>query len=767
MTKNIAIPLYDPFEEKDFFAHCAEKAMFAACCLGYEGFGPDEWTAANENVARSLEVGSPVIGKPTLRVVPTFRLDITFFPTQTAQSMNVKNMTLHELRDMIQTTTAKSKSALPWLKLASFGEKRTSTGCLRHNENVEEITGAEGDYDGKKMPFEEAVAITERAHLRALIYTSPSHTDEAPKWRILAPTSEPLQPSEREKLVARLNGLFGGIFDTASFALSQSFYFGSVNGNPAHRAIVVEGDFIDERNDLDAGAIGKSGEMPKQASNAQLDYVQRYAQRQKLEASIDKVARVLNAIPATGDRGHLVRVGQATYGATGGSTEGLALFDKWRSQAPGYDTSTVIQKWAGYRSKNIGYGTLKHIADTMNPGWETMQPIVDATQPGTKSRLVIVRASDIKMRAKDWLWYGHLMREGLELLTGQPGLGKSQVQIHYMACVTAGLPWPNGTPEIEPMNVLMVTAEDALETEIVPRLEAAKVDRTRLHIIQCIKTDKYKRQFLLAEDIAELELSIKQIGNVGLICIDPITAYMGGKMDSHKATEVRSQLGPLKDFAERTRVAVSAITHPPKNASARAIDHFIGSQAFIAAARIGHACFEEFDTDEETGEKTPTGRILFTHVKHNPSPQQPTLAYKLAETIVYQNDFPITSSRVMWEKEAVDINAEQAVAVGKNNVKGKAAGMPTELVNLMYDMIEDADGWCKADEIVKQAKALGYSDKEMRTVRHHFHIIAKREGGFAKDGWWEWGWEDGEKPGMLGRNMLAKKRKPQGSQSDG
>jgi putative DNA primase/helicase len=117
---------------------------------------------------------------------------------------------------------------------------------------------------------------------------------------------------------------------------------------------------------------------------------------------------------------------------------------------------------------------------------------------------------------------------------------------------------------------------------------------------------------LLAEDLEKLEQTIDQVGNVGLVCIDPITAYMGGKTDAHKTTEVRSQLGPLKDLSERTNVAVSAITHPAKNAGARAIDHFIASHAFIAAARVGHACFEELELNEATGEKTPTGRYLFT-----------------------------------------------------------------------------------------------------------------------------------------------------------
>ena len=54
----------------------------------------------------------------------------------------------------------------------------------------------------------------------------------------------------------------------------------------------------------------------------------------------------------------------------------------------------------------------------------------------------IVCAADIVMRPKDWLWAGHLLRGAQELLTGIPGLGKSQVQINFVACLTAGLSGP-------------------------------------------------------------------------------------------------------------------------------------------------------------------------------------------------------------------------------------------------------------------------------------------------------------------------------------
>ena len=78
------------------------------------------------------------------------------------------------------------------------------------------------------------------------------------RWRILLPTSNNLPPDMRAMLVARVNGLFGGKLAPESFVLSQAYLYGSVNGNPAHRVEVIDGDFIDLRSDLDPGAIGKS-----------------------------------------------------------------------------------------------------------------------------------------------------------------------------------------------------------------------------------------------------------------------------------------------------------------------------------------------------------------------------------------------------------------------------------------------------------------------------------------------------------------------------
>lgn len=219
----------------------------------------------------------------------------------------------------------------------------------------------------------------------------------------------------------------------------------------------------------------------------------------------------------------------------------------------------------------------------------------------------------------------------------------------------------------------MLTAEDTLDQVVVPRLIAAGADISRVHIVKCIKADEQNRQFLLSEDLYRLEHLVKKISNVGLITLDPITAFMGSKLDSHRATDVRAQLGPLKDFAERHNTGISTITHPAKKAGQRAIDHFIASQAYIAACRIGHLCIPEMEEGEEP---RPTGRILFTTVRHSSSLPKLTLAYRKDTVFV---DSAGNTPRVAWEGE-INITADAAVAAAagkKSDQQFESASVPT------------------------------------------------------------------------------------------
>jgi DNA polymerase len=340
---------------------------------------------------------------------------------------------------------------------------------------------------------------------------------------------------------------------------------------------------------------------------------------------------------------------------------------------------------------------------------------------------VLVRASDIVPRAMDWLWQGHLLRGSQELLTGVPGNGKSQIHCAFVAYVSTGSAWPDGCNGAPAANVIMLTAEDCLDQTIVPRLIAAGADRDRVFILKKIRKDNKERMFLLSEDLEELERTIVKTGDVRLITIDPITAYMGGKLDSHRATDVRDQLGPLADLAERMDVALSAITHPPKHATQRAIDHFIGSQAFIAAARIGHMTIEEVSEDKY-GNRVPTGRGLFTNAKNNVNRKMSTWAYRISEKQVASG---IKAAYVTWE-EIIDITADQAIAAATPT---KERGQQSNVIIFLLDIL--MNGPVPAKLIEERAAARNFSKDQLDRAKKKMRIAAFKETG-KFDGQWLW-----------------------------
>ena len=193
---------------------------------------------------------------------------VTFFRNYAAATKAEKLHTPRSLANQIRAVTAVSKDKLPWLKLARFGDLRSEKGSLRHDANVIAISGIEADYDGGKLTVDEACDLLTKQGIAAVVYTSPSHTDDAPRWRVLCPTSQELPPEQRAHMVGRLNGLFRGIFSGESYTLSQSYYFGSVNRNPSHRVELIEGLPIDLHDDLDECWVGRPQTGPKSNGSA-------------------------------------------------------------------------------------------------------------------------------------------------------------------------------------------------------------------------------------------------------------------------------------------------------------------------------------------------------------------------------------------------------------------------------------------------------------------------------------------------------------------
>jgi hypothetical protein len=193
-------------------------------------------------------------------------ITVTFFRDEWAKAKQEVSTTLRDLMPALRDTRGHNKASLPWLKLAAFGDRYSDKGSLRNNANVVAIHGVEADYDAATITVERAARIVGQAGLAAVIYTSPSHTPETPKWRILCPTSCAMPPSDRAGLLARLNGLFVGALAAESFTLSQSYYYGAVGAGEHHEVIALDGRPIDLASELAAGAVGRPSPPRLEAS---------------------------------------------------------------------------------------------------------------------------------------------------------------------------------------------------------------------------------------------------------------------------------------------------------------------------------------------------------------------------------------------------------------------------------------------------------------------------------------------------------------------
>jgi hypothetical protein len=108
----------------------------------------------------------------------------------------------------------------------------------------------------------------------------------------------------------------------------------------------------------------------------------------------------------------------------------------------------------------------------------------EAANPGS---LITRCIADIEPKPVRWLWPARIARGKVTIIAGNPGLGKSQIAASIAAVVTTGGLWPVDGATCEPGDILFLTAEDDAADTLRPRLEAARADLARIHIIEGVR----------------------------------------------------------------------------------------------------------------------------------------------------------------------------------------------------------------------------------------------------------------------------------------
>jgi putative DNA primase/helicase len=335
-----------------------------------------------------------------------------------------------------------------------------------------------------------------------------------------------------------------------------------------------------------------------------------------------------------------------------------------------------------------------------------------------KHEVTLMRACDVEMKPIDWLWSNHLARGKLTMLSGPSELGKSTITIDLVARHSCGSEWPDGDPA--PLgNAIIISSEDAINDTIVPRLEAAGANLSHVHLLAFAKTDGVTRTFSLQSDLERLGEKIRAIGDVGIVIFDPVTSYMGMKIDSHRTVDVRGVLEPLQKFAEHYHVAVLLISHPQKAAATNVLNAVTGSAAFVHAPRMTFIVIKDPDTP---------ARTLLLAGKNNIGPKAEGMGY-MTEPAFVGPDKSILTSRIVWDNLPVRITANEALEREAEKKKGNASA---EAEDFLRERLGNGAGVSSRD-LQDEAEALGISERTLKRARKRLGVKAQKD-GYA-EGW--------------------------------
>ena len=343
-----------------------------------------------------------------------------------------------------------------------------------------------------------------------------------------------------------------------------------------------------------------------------------------------------------------------------------------------------------------------------------------------KAETKIIRSKE--MEKIHWFWPGRIPSGKFNLIVGHPGVGKSVITMMIAAHVSMGKPWPDD-PESKNKKgrVLILSAEDALKDTITPRLVAHGYDDKEGAIEVFTGVDEEGQLFNFHRDIGKLDALLNKKSDTRLFIVDPISAYMG-KVDTHKDSDVRSVLAPLKDIAEQRNVTVIGVMHLNKRAELENIvQRVMGSTGFTATARSVWLV----DRDPESEER------YLIPVKHNLGKEQGTFIFELIDTVV-DKERAITAPRVEYLRSDKTITATTILDRQREVRKEKRHTEKNKAKRFLEEKLKEYGSKpMPAADLIKEAKEWWeISEHSLNRARNEMGIMSKREGG--SDGKWVW-----------------------------
>ena len=317
------------------------------------------------------------------------------------------------------------------------------------------------------------------------------------------------------------------------------------------------------------------------------------------------------------------------------------------------------------------------------------------------SEVDYILASDVIPVEITWLWKPYIPLGKLTLIEGNPGQGKTWIMLALVKELTTGMQMPLDMTTREPVSVIYCSSEDGIEDTLVPRLKYLGADLTKIAFLRGSRTkDNKHRQFSL-NDLSPL-IQLLKLHKAAIVVIDPIQAYMGGKVDINRANEVREILAVLCEMAQKMKFAAVCVRHLTKSGKDNVMFRGMGSIDFTATARsvllVGNNPMDK-------------GQKAIAQVKNNLAAFGPSIGY----TVTEENGFRWTGESVLTADDLVRPTEESAIGAG---------WLSKELVN----------GPMPVKELFDRAGKLGISSWQLKQAKKDLGVRSKKDG----QGNWQW-----------------------------
>ena len=527
--------------------------------------------------------------------------------------------------------------------------------------------------------------------VKAVVHSTRSHTPEEPRYRIIVPLKRDVTPDEFVVLTEKFAAQFDISIDDCSKRITQMMFRPTVNKDQRKEYAYLEfdGPLLDPNDYLDgeqiANVCSSKRDDPRNGDGIVAEFCRAFSCEDILEMFPDKYEKIGNRWKPVDAK----------------SVAGIALLDGgiWLYCHHSEDdlcTGHALNAFDVMRIlKHYDFGQMSVKATLMLKNKDKEDEVVleqkakehvsqkekdDQKKDGDISMKGFVRGSSRKAKKIEWLIKGVLPANQLSIMGADGGTGKGFLCAAIVRDLLNGYSELWDKPAKKVRNVAILSAEDDLDTVLIPRYEAAGCDMDHVLFAEISAQDMYH-----LDDVNLKRLYRNQ--EIDLVVIDPIQAFIPPELKMSERNQMRQIIKPLLELGLETKTATLVVMHTNKtNSFGR--QKLADSSDFFDQSRFVMMCGQV--ADSETFD-----RYLWV-AKTNYGDRPETLIVNLKHTGIY--DDPEVEDRVVYVKERNHKTARE-LELGQFEFQANVAQWKTIAKEIVDVLNAEEDKMMSADDL--------------------------------------------------------------------